>query len=72
MVSSAGVLENLDRFVSLTPLGAAAETARRMAFPLTLMILVFVFLIAQNAFDKRDPKLAMAASSQKETMLTFS
>jgi hypothetical protein len=40
--------------------GAVAETARQVAFPLALALLVVAFLMVQNRLDRRDPKLAEA------------
>jgi uncharacterized membrane protein YtjA (UPF0391 family) len=43
--------------------GPAAEIASRIAFPLALAVLVLVFIAFQNRLDRRDPKLALAATS---------
>jgi hypothetical protein len=44
-------------------LGPAGEVASRIAFPLGLALLVFLFVSFQNRLDRRDPKLALAATS---------
>jgi hypothetical protein len=44
-------------------LGPAGEIASRIAFPLGLALLVFLFVSFQNRLDRRDPKLALAATS---------
>jgi hypothetical protein len=43
--------------------GPAGEIARRIAFPLALALLVFLFLVFQHRLDGRDPKLALATTS---------
>jgi gas vesicle protein len=43
--------------------GPAAEIASRIAFPLALAVLVMLFVAFQNRLDRRDPKLALAATS---------
>jgi uncharacterized membrane protein YtjA (UPF0391 family) len=43
--------------------GPAAEIASRIAFPLALAVLVMLFIAFQNRLDRRDPKLALAATS---------
>ena len=43
--------------------GPAAEVASRIAFPLALAVLVLLFIAFQNRLDRRDPKLALAATS---------
>ncbi|MGH2672679.1 MAG: hypothetical protein ACRDHC_06855 [Actinomycetota bacterium] len=43
--------------------GPAAEIASRIAFPLALAVLVLLFIAFQNRLDRRDPKLALAATS---------
>jgi len=43
--------------------GPAGEIASRIAFPLALALLVFLFLAFQHRLDGKDPKLALAATS---------
>jgi hypothetical protein len=43
--------------------GPVAEIASRIAFPLALAVLVMLFVAFQNRLDRRDPKLALAATS---------
>jgi hypothetical protein len=43
--------------------GAAADLAKRLAFPLALIVLVFGFVTVQNRLDRKDPKLALAAAT---------
>jgi len=43
--------------------GPIAEVASRIAFPLALAVLVLLFVAFQNRLDRRDPKLALAATS---------
>lgn len=43
--------------------GPAAEVVSRIAFPLSLAVLVLLFIAFQNRLDRRDPKLALAATS---------
>jgi hypothetical protein len=43
--------------------GPAAEVASRIAFPLGLAVLVLLFIAFQNRLDRKDPKLALAATS---------
>jgi hypothetical protein len=43
--------------------GPLAEIASRIAFPLALAVLVMLFIAFQNRLDRRDPKLALAATS---------
>lgn len=38
----------------------AVESARKLAFPLGLAVLVGLFLLVQSRLDRRDPKLTMA------------
>jgi hypothetical protein len=44
-------------------IGPVAEVASRIAFPLALAGLVLLFVAFQNRLDRRDPKLALAATS---------
>ena len=48
----------LDRLV-----GPVAEVASQIAFPLALAVLVLLFVAFQNRLDRRDPKLALVATS---------
>jgi hypothetical protein len=50
---------------------AAAETAQKLAFPLTLTLVVAGFLLLQGRIDRKDPKLALAALDSDETLLSF-
>ena len=43
--------------------GPIAEVASRVAFPLALAVLVLLFIAFQNRLDRKDPKLALAATS---------
>lgn len=43
--------------------GPAADLAKRLAFPLALIVLVFAFVAVQNRLDRKDPKLALAATA---------
>lgn len=43
--------------------GPAGQIASRIAFPLALALLVFLFVVFQHRLDGRDPKLALAATS---------
>jgi len=43
--------------------GPAADLAKQLAFPLALIVLVFVFVTVQNRLDRKDPKLALAAAT---------
>ena len=36
------------------------EAAERAAFPLLLLVAMFLFVLLQNRLDARDPKLALA------------
>jgi hypothetical protein len=47
-----GLLETLRQTIG--------EAAKRTAFPLLLLIAMFVFVLLQNRLDRRDPKLALA------------
>jgi hypothetical protein len=46
------------------------EGARRLAFPLLLVATVIAFLAIQDRLDRRDPKLALAASEPDELAFT--
>jgi hypothetical protein len=43
--------------------GSLSELARRLAFPLVLVALLLGFVAVQNRLDRRDPKLALAATT---------
>jgi hypothetical protein len=43
--------------------GPVAEVASQVAFPLALAVLVLLFIAFQNRLDRKDPKLALAATS---------
>jgi gas vesicle protein len=43
--------------------GSLPEVARRLAFPLVLLALVVAFVAVQNRLDRKDPKLALAATT---------
>jgi hypothetical protein len=43
--------------------GPVADLAKRLAFPLALIVLVFAFVTVQNRLDRKDPKLALAAAT---------
>ena len=43
--------------------GPIAEVASQVAFPLALAVLVLLFIAFQNRLDRKDPKLALAATS---------
>jgi uncharacterized membrane protein YphA (DoxX/SURF4 family) len=47
-----------------------SQLARTLAFPLVLILLVIGFVLAQNRFDRKDPKLALAPVGSE--YLTFS
>ena len=50
-----------DRWPSLEVLAETAiETVRRFGFPILLMLLVGLYLVAQGKFDDKDPKLVKA------------
>jgi hypothetical protein len=44
--------------------GIAAEVAKRMAFPVALLLVVMGFLFVQHRIDRREPKLASAPVAQ--------
>jgi hypothetical protein len=49
----------------------AGEAVQRFAFPLSLTILVVVFLLIQGEIDRRDPKLAFAPVDSSKDMVYF-
>jgi hypothetical protein len=52
-------------------LATTGAAARRLAFPLTLLIIVVMFLVVQGEVDRRDPKLAMASIHSDLDMVSF-
>lgn len=47
----------------------AGEAVKTFAFPLSLTVLVLIFLLIQGEIDRRDPKLAFApVDSSKDTV----
>lgn len=46
---------------SMLGFSGGAEAAKRLAFPLLLVVLAFVFVVMENRLDRRDPKLTVAA-----------
>ncbi len=51
-----GVLDALGSRIG----GIGAEVAKRLAFPLALLLIVMVFLLVHHRIDRREPKLAIA------------
>jgi hypothetical protein len=49
----------------------ASEAVKTFAFPLSLTILVLVFLLIQGEIDRRDPKLAFAPVDSSKDMVHF-
>lgn len=49
----------------------AGEAVKTFAFPLSLTILVIVFLLIQGEIDRRDPKLAFAPVDSSKDMVHF-
>ncbi|MDQ3951967.1 MAG: hypothetical protein M3279_03220, partial [Actinomycetota bacterium] len=49
----------------------AGEAVKTFAFPLSLTILVLVFLLIQGEIDRRDPKLAFAPVDSSKDMVYF-
>jgi hypothetical protein len=49
----------------------AAEAARKLAFPMTLVLIVVGFLMLQGRIGRKDPKLAQAPVETNEDALTF-
>jgi hypothetical protein len=52
-------------------LDTAGAAAKRLAFPLTLIVLVIIFLLIQGEVDRRDPKLAKASINSKLDLVSF-
>jgi hypothetical protein len=52
-------------------LDSAGTAAKRLAFPLTLIVIVVLFLLVQGELDRRDPKLAKAAINSELDMVAF-
>lgn len=50
---------------------AAAEAAKKFAFPIMLSILVACFMLIQDRVDRKDPKLALAAVDTDQDWLSF-
>ncbi|HEX2058782.1 MAG TPA: hypothetical protein VHI71_10495 [Actinomycetota bacterium] len=49
----------------------AGEAVKKFAFPLSLTILVLIFLLIQGEIDRRDPKLAFAPVDSSKDMVFF-
>jgi hypothetical protein len=49
----------------------AADAAKKLAFPTTLAVIVFAFLMIHGRVGRRDPKLAQARVETHEDALTF-
>ncbi|MGH2807474.1 MAG: hypothetical protein ACRDKT_09370 [Actinomycetota bacterium] len=49
----------------------AVEAAKRLAFPMLLLALVFMFLAFHGRVGRKDPKLALAAVDQEHNFLDF-
>lgn len=49
----------------------AGEAVKTFAFPLSLTILVLIFLLIQGEIDRRDPKLAFAPVDSSKDMVHF-
>jgi hypothetical protein len=43
--------------------GPLTDLAKRLAFPLALIVLVLAFVAVQNRLDRKDPKLALATTA---------
>lgn len=52
-------------------LDSAGAAAKRLAFPLTLIVIVVIFLLVQGELDRRDPKLAKAAINSELDLVSF-
>lgn len=50
---------------------AAATVATTFGFPITLALLVLLFLLVQSRMDDRDPKLRSAPRSLADTLVAF-
>lgn len=57
--SDSSVAEQLRRALAAIA-ATAAEGAKRAAFPMLLLVLMALFVLAQHRLDSRDPKLALA------------
>lgn len=49
----------------------AGEAVKTFAFPLSLTVLVVIFLLIQGEIDRRDPKLAFAPVDSSKDMVHF-
>jgi hypothetical protein len=49
----------------------AGEAVKTFAFPLSLTVLVVIFLLIQGELDRRDPKLAFAPVDSSKDMVHF-
>lgn len=49
----------------------AGEAVKTFAFPLSLTVLVLIFLLIQGEIDRRDPKLAFAPVDSSKDMVHF-
>jgi hypothetical protein len=49
----------------------AGEAVKTFAFPLSLTVLVVIFLLIQGEIDRRDPKLAFAPIDSSKDMVHF-
>jgi hypothetical protein len=56
--------------IAAAVLRAARTVAHKAAFPLSLLVIVVVYLLIQDAIDRRDPKLALAPT-HRDPMLSF-
>jgi hypothetical protein len=63
---SSAITRSLARLAS-----TAGEAVQRFAFPLSLTILVLLFLLVQGEIDRRDPKLAFAPVDSSKDMVYF-
>lgn len=50
---------------------AAVESAKKLAFPLALTVMVVGFLMVQGRVDRKDPKLALAPVTVEHDLLNF-
>ena len=50
---------------------AAAQAARKLAFPMTLVIIVGIFVLGHGRIGRKDPKLMLAPVDNEEETLTF-
>jgi hypothetical protein len=49
-------------------INAVSKAGGGTGFPLLLLIVVFVFLMAQSRMDRRDPKLALASVAADDNL----